>query len=208
MLLILLSVPTAAQKKMAVTPLWRPTAHFMGCISVHEVGSHHSSHFVIPTRITLKCGFSIFPSLLLVHFEIDSARALLEKLESLLHRAMVAKDRKDLLGQAAAFLSPPCCSPEQVLFYLSFPSGNTATASPVKMLYSLSDLTSWEQFPKFRWHFLCYKLIQLFQITLSNAWFFFSNIAKIIFICLWYIPLSFESFWMINPLHIFRSWSC
>lgn len=145
-------------------------------------GLYFSSWSWLPAFIPVCHSYSYHLEMWFQHFSIHIISAFwdwfsscfaFEKLASLLHRAMVALDRKDLLGQAAAFLPPPCCSPGQVLFYLSFPSGNIATASPVKMLYSLSDLTRWEQFPKFRWHFLSYKFIQLFQIPTSNAWFFF-----------------------------------
>lgn len=87
----------------------RPTSHFIVCISDLEAGSQHSFHFVIPTHITLRCSFSIFPS---PFWDWFSSCFAFEKRASLLHRSMVALDRKDPLGQAATFLSPPCGSPE------------------------------------------------------------------------------------------------
>lgn len=144
----------------------RPASHFIVCISDLEAGSQHSFLFVIPTHITLRCSFSIFPY---PFWDWFSSCFVFEKRASLLHRSMVALDRKDPLGQAATFLSPPSGSPEQALSYLSFPSSNITTASPVKIFHRLSDLISWELFPKFRWYFLCYKFIQLLQVSISNV---------------------------------------
>lgn len=177
---------------MAVIPLCRPTTRFTLCISVHEPLSQHSSHFVFLIGITLKCGFSILLPIIIIFWDWFSSYYAFEQLESLLHRATVRLERKDPLSQSAAFLPPPCCSPEWLLFYLSFPSGNTATTYSVKMLYSLSNLTSWEQVPNFRWYFLCYKFIHFFQISISNAWYFFLNIAKVVYICLALLYSSFN----------------
>lgn len=144
-------------------------------------GLHYSSWSWLPAFILFCRSYPYHLEMWFQHFSISIISAFwdwlsscfaFKKLASLLHRAMVAIDRKNSLGRAAAFLSPHCCSLEQVLFYLSFPrvfKFPTATASSVNMLYSLSDFTSWEQFPKFRWHFLYYKFIQLFQIPISNA---------------------------------------
>lgn len=173
--------------------------HFMGCISVQDLAASIHPVLTIPL-ISPWNGVSAFFIPIIGTFWgwFNSCFAFL-KLASLFCRVVVALGRKYPLGQVV----PSLCSLELPPSCFSFPSDYTATDSTVKMLYSLQipirnksqNLGDIFSVPGSHLCFLFYFYSYFYCMT-------FFNIAKIICVCLWYIPLSTEYFeWLICYAH-------
>lgn len=143
-LLILLPASEAVQKQMSVTLLCRPAAHLVVYIPVFIPFSHSYSYH-------LKCGLTVFPSLLFVHFQTDSAHAsLLRSWQAYYIDPWLHQIEKTLQVMLPFFYHLLVGLQSNSSPVLSFPSDSISTAASVKMFYSLPNLNSWEPFPKFR----------------------------------------------------------